>query len=407
MGFISFVPRWFGHYTTIKNIASLRPADHIAIWDFSRKPLAYQHHGIVWMSGNCVNTILVCHVWSPFTDYQEAQADSCFRISTLAEFLYERNPKHLRLVEYHTSGLRELLSSWGEVHFTKSDLPEVVLARCTLLMGLGKGEFNIRSQNCEHAAHWCKTGEQWCKQSLTKGQGDIPFEMNLSSDRVDALHAQIHEVKAEAMQEVSRIVRLSGSLVFLVVNGNQYVQVTQGKQLMVVSNIEDATKFMVSCYAKDYNCVKISFYQEDIGCYMYSRSTLSCFRDVRMKKRNCFRGTAGLKWEFTSTGNLISMTQHRRYMGVRTDNVVVDVSVRGDAARFTLAPITKPIESATDSTQTKIPMLVNTSCASSHMIDSLQNIAGSYSPRSGDLGTSNSSYFEMENPKSGLPRHSV
>ena len=141
-------------HTRVSDPKTLHPADHIAIWDVSRFPITYTHHGIVWTSGDTPETIKICHIWSPLVGYREAQADSCFRISTLEEFLSKRNPKNLRLVQYHTSGWREIVSRWGEVHLTKSDLPEVVLARCKFLMGLGKGEFDIFRQNCEHAAHW-------------------------------------------------------------------------------------------------------------------------------------------------------------------------------------------------------------------------------------------------------------
>lgn len=338
MGFISVIPRWFGKYTKIQNISSLRPSDHIAIWDFSRMPLSYQHHGIVWTSGDSIDTIQVCHIWSPLSNFQEAQADSCFRISTLREFLSNRKPRNLRLVEYHTSGLRNALSSWGEVHFTKSDSPEVVLARCKFLMGLGKGEFNIFTQNCEHAAHWCKTGEQWCKQSLTRGKGQVPFESKLSKEQVAQLHEEIAEIKGQTIRETEKILALTGSVVRVRLNGNRYLQIDNHK-VVATSNLHDAAMFRVTCYAKGYSCVKIIFFHDDSSRFMFSRSTLSCFRDVQMKTKACWRRPTGLKYEFTSTGLLMSMNQHRRYLGVRSDGRVVDVSVRGGASRFELLPI--------------------------------------------------------------------
>lgn len=277
--------------------------------------------------------------------YQEAQADSCFRISSMREFLSNRNAKYLRLVEYHTSGLRSLLSSFGEVHFTKSDSPEVVLARCEFLMGLGKGEFNIFTQNCEHAAHWCKTGEQWCKQTLTQGKGKIPFEDKLTEDQVDALNQKIDTIKELGLRETEKILDLSGSLVYLCVNQNEYLQLEENSTVRAVSTTMDkATAFQLSCYTKGYNCVKISLYHPKTNRYMYSRHTLSCFRDVRMKTKRFFRSSTGLKWEFTSTGLLVSMNQHRRYLGVRHDRTVVDVSCRGDAARFSLIAVDQPTQ---------------------------------------------------------------
>ncbi|DBA02682.1 TPA: hypothetical protein N0F65_010507 [Lagenidium giganteum] len=332
-----------GVYTKVDNVQSLRPGDHIAIWDYSRWPISYQHHGIVWASGETFADIRVCHVWSPLEGYREAQADSCFRISTLEEFLYKRSPSALRLVEYHTSGMRELLSRWGEVHLSKSDLPEVVLARCKFLLGLGGGDFNIFKQNCEHAAHWCMTGEQWCKQNLTKAPGRVPFENRLAKEDVDALYQEIEEIKNISRGVVDSVLRLHGTKVFLRVKGTHYVRVLDDGRVGVVHQGDDPTKcgrtaFRLECISKVYNCVKVSFYHEESDRHMFSRSTFSCFRDLRMKKGHWWRGTSGLQWEYSSLGFLKSMNQHRRYVGLRDDNVLIDVSIRGVAARIEFIP---------------------------------------------------------------------
>lgn len=94
---IQLIPRWFGKYTRCSDVTSLRAGDHIAIWDFSRFPFRYQHHGIVWSAGADLDTIQVCHIWSPLTNVLEAQADSSFRISSLRTFIYQRKLKYLRL----------------------------------------------------------------------------------------------------------------------------------------------------------------------------------------------------------------------------------------------------------------------------------------------------------------------
>lgn len=333
-----------GVYSRVRHVQSLRPGDHIAIWDTSRWPLSYQHHGIVWASGESFSDIKVCHVWSPLEGYQEAQADSCFRISTLEEFLYKRTVSNLRLVEYHTSGLREVLSRWGEVHLSKSDLPEVVLARCKFLLGLGKGDFNIFKQNCEHAAHWCMTGEQWCKQTLTKVPGRVPFENRLAKEDVDALEHEIEAIKAISRSVVDSVLALSGSQVYLRVQGDHYVRILPDGRVGIVHQGADPstcgrTAFRLECYSKGYNCIKVSFIDDRSSDYMFSRSTFSCFRDLRMKRGRYVRGTSGLKWEYSSAGNLKSMNQHRRYVGVRAhDNILVDVSMRSDATRFEFVP---------------------------------------------------------------------
>ncbi|CAI5728867.1 unnamed protein product [Peronospora effusa] len=330
-----------GVYTRVLNVASLRSGDHVCIWDYSRWPISYQHHGIVWVSGTTAAEIRVCHVWSPLEGFQEAQADSCARISTLEEFLDNRKPKHLRLVEYHTSGLREVLSRWGEVHLSKADLPEVVLARCKFLLGLGRGDFNLFTQNCEHAAHWCMTGEQWCKQTLTKAKGRVPFEKRLVKEDVDALVKEVEEVKANSRSIVGNVLKLSGSKVFLRIKGNYYVRVEADGTVGIVPQGYDpttcgSTAFRLECYARGYNSIRVRFFHEESGCYMFSRSTFSCFRDLQMKKPRTVRGKSGLTWEYSTLGYLRSMNQHRRYVGARDDGLLLDVSMRGDAARVEL-----------------------------------------------------------------------
>ncbi|KAL0585918.1 hypothetical protein ABG067_004452 [Albugo candida] len=333
-----------GVYTRIRNVQSLRPGDHICIWDYSRWPISYQHHGIVWCAGSNAQEIRVCHVWSPLETAREAQLDSCFRISTLEEFMYKRNPSHLRLVEYHTSGLRELLSRWGEVHLSPSDLPEVVLTRCKFLLGLGKGEFHIFRQNCEHAAYWCMTGKQWCKQNLTHGKGRIPFENSISKDEVEALEKHIDEIRKISNNVIQNVVKLSQQLVYLRVRGSYYVKILESGQLGIVHEHENdaqdcgRTAFRLTCYVKGHNSVKTSLFHEASGRCMFSRSTLSCFRDLRMKKANLCRGTTGAKWEYSSLGFLVSMNQHRRYIGIGKHNILTDVSMRGDACRIEFIP---------------------------------------------------------------------
>ncbi|TDH69983.1 hypothetical protein CCR75_000846 [Bremia lactucae] len=247
-----------GVYTRVLHVASLRPGDHVCIWDFSRWPITYQHHGIVWASGATAADMRVCHVWSPLEGFQAAQADSCFRISTLEEFMGKRKFNHLRLVEYNTSGLREILSKWGE------DISRVVLGN---------------------------------------------------------------------------ILKLSGSRVYLRVNGYFYVHVNLDGNVKIVPEGVDPTlcgrtAFRIECYARGYNSVRVRFFHQDSGCYMFSRSTFSCFRDLRMKKPMTIRGKSGLTWEYSTLGYLRSMNQHRRYVGVRDDGVLLDVSMRGDAARI-------------------------------------------------------------------------
>ncbi|KAI9913574.1 hypothetical protein PsorP6_006384 [Peronosclerospora sorghi] len=385
-----------GVYTRVHSVSSLRPGDHICIWDYSRWPFSYQHHGIVWASGDQLEDIRVCHVWSPLQGYKEAQADSCFRISTLDDFLYQRSLKDLRLVEYHTSAFRDFLSKWGEVHRGKSDLPEVVLARCKFLLGLGKGDFNIFTQNCEHAAHWCKTGHQWSKQILTKVHGRVPFENRLAKEDIDALEKEIDEIKQVSRTVVKTVLKLSGTKVYLRIDGNKYVRIMDdGLHLAVIHEGENPetcgrTAFQLECYSKQYNCVKVAFFHEESRRYMFSRSTFSCFRDLRMKKGNCLRGTSGMRWEYSSAGHLNSMNQHRRYIGVRDDGLLVDVSLRENASRFEFVPYVPPKVAATDQADSYVP-------------PDITLIKRSYNHAKSVRETRSQSMLEFEEEQRGLP----
>ncbi len=188
------------------------------------------------------------------------------------------------------------------------------------------------------------TGDQWCKQNLTRAPGRVPFENRLSTEVVDELFKEIEEIKEISTQVVENVLKLSGTMVYLRVQGNQYLKVRPGGKVEAIrQTLEDSTNiertaFRLECYSKVYNCIKVSFYHEETGCYMFSRSTFSCFRDLRMKKPYWCRGSSGMRWEYSSLGNLKSMNQHRRYVGVRDDGIMIDVSMRGDACRFEFVP---------------------------------------------------------------------
>ncbi|KAF4041791.1 Lecithin retinol acyltransferase domain-containing protein [Phytophthora infestans] len=169
-------------------VGALRPGDHIFIWDHTHWPFSYQHHGIVWASGDSVEGVRVCHVWTPLEGFQQAQNDSNFRVSTLGQFLYHRSVDDLRVVEYDDTKLFRRMA----------DRPDIVLARCRLLLGRGRGDYHPITQNCEHAARWCKTGRQWCWQTLTPGHGDIPFEDQLRKVDVLALEHQVEAIRMAA-----------------------------------------------------------------------------------------------------------------------------------------------------------------------------------------------------------------
>ena len=167
--------------TRITDVSSLCSGDHILVWDTTLFPIRYQHHGIVTAIGTCVDTIHISHIYSPLKNRREAQKDAKWTTTNLRTFLHDRKLSALRLVQYTASLKITLLVKWGEAHMRESDIPSVVLARAEWLMNQGQGQFNILRQNCEHAAFWCKTGQQWCKQTLIKRRRKTPFPTTNSS----------------------------------------------------------------------------------------------------------------------------------------------------------------------------------------------------------------------------------
>jgi hypothetical protein len=102
------------------------PGDHLKILRG-----LYAHHAI-YIGYNCV-----IHYWGR----KEDKSSSCVQISTLAEFVGNSGLRALELVEYATC------------------FPaEVVVARAR--EQVGATGWHALSNNCEHFARWCKTGEQ-------------------------------------------------------------------------------------------------------------------------------------------------------------------------------------------------------------------------------------------------------
>ncbi|OQR89151.1 hypothetical protein THRCLA_09898, partial [Thraustotheca clavata] len=190
----------------VYHVSTLQLADQICIWDVGRWPITYSHHGIVYQRGDTPETVIIAHTWSPLLNFAESQADSCFRLTTLKEFLDGRSMKYLRRVQYNSSILGDTISKLGEVHRSASDIPPVVIARCQFLLGAGKGHFNILSLNCEHVANWCKTGRLFAKQTFTSGPTAIPYERQRSiSQHLESLVSQVHKLKESYRQTLEAL----------------------------------------------------------------------------------------------------------------------------------------------------------------------------------------------------------
>lgn len=333
------MPQWKGDYAKCADISTLEPGDQIAIWDYG-KYFRYQHHGLIWKAGTTIHDIQVCHIWSPFEDRVQSQADSHFRISTLEQFLYKRPLSALRLVEYSTSKSRRVLSDLGEVHSYPSDCPEIVLARSKFLLGLGKGEFDIFTQNCEHTAHWCKTGIQYCSQDMTMAAGSIPFKKEMSVTQQKSLHVQIKAIQDSIELEMNRLVGMSGQLVYVRQKGPQkdrYLKVDdKNSQVKLVQGSDPkqvATPFRLHCTLERYDRVHISLEVESDPKFLCSHKSWNADRDIKMKKTDNKRATA-YTWEYRSTGHLVSERQHRRYCAVKKNGILEESSLRGKATKF-------------------------------------------------------------------------
>jgi hypothetical protein len=106
---------------------TLSPGDHIRVWRGS-----YYHHGIF------VGHNVVVH----FTDVRNSKAAASIRQCTVSEFASGGRIERVRYSRCLPAG--------------------DVVGRA--LGGLGRNGYNVFSNNCEHFARWCKTGQHASEQ---------------------------------------------------------------------------------------------------------------------------------------------------------------------------------------------------------------------------------------------------
>ncbi|GLE11038.1 hypothetical protein PINS_up023336 [Pythium insidiosum] len=209
----------------VQRVETLQAADHICIWDKTRWPFRYTHHGIVFTPGATADEIVIAHVWSAIDNFRESQADSSFRLTSLTEFLNARPLSDMRRVQYNSSLVADAFSKLGEVHRSRSDIPPVVLARCQFLLGLGKGHFSILSLNCEHVALWCKTGVVWSKQLFHRVNVKAPYLSNKTSSQLLApLEETLDRLRQESLEKNQQLAALAGQRVYLQVADDRFVR---------------------------------------------------------------------------------------------------------------------------------------------------------------------------------------
>lgn len=269
----------------VQNVATLRAADHICVWDKSRWPFRYTHHGVVFEEGASAEQIVIAHVWSNEPGFRASQRDSRFRLTSLAEFLNGRPVRDMRRVQYNSSLLGDALSRLGEVHRARSDPPPIVLARCRFLLGLGQGHFSIVSLNCEHVALWCKTGVVWSKQLMQKAYGRAPYVPAKDAKHALApLEATLKTLRADAQRRNEQLQALHGRRVYLRVGAAKFVKRLGDGRLYLVHNDpterdmafrQHPTTFILHVDVEAYNCVTVMFRVADVGVELITGSVSS------------------------------------------------------------------------------------------------------------------------------------
>mmetsp|Transcript_6151 Transcript_6151/g.19361 ORF Transcript_6151/g.19361 Transcript_6151/m.19361 type:complete len:561 (-) Transcript_6151:140-1822(-) len=151
----------------------------------------YDHHGIVYATDGSPAGIItrVAHVISAAGDLED-MANNTFILTGLDRFLRGSPYQAVRRMRYGATWSETVLGV--HAYPLLPDPPSVILARMQWLLrhaGRGVGRYSILGQNCEHAAHWCRTGQQWSRQSLVVQREAAPF----SAEEDPAL---VHEIAA-------------------------------------------------------------------------------------------------------------------------------------------------------------------------------------------------------------------
>uniref|UniRef100_M4BSJ7 LRAT domain-containing protein n=1 Tax=Hyaloperonospora arabidopsidis (strain Emoy2) TaxID=559515 RepID=M4BSJ7_HYAAE len=323
----------------VQTIQSLRLADHICIWDTTRWPFRYTHHGIVYTTGETTDTIFVAHVWSRKTGFRAGQADSKFQITSLREFLNKRPLPDMRRVQYNSSLVGEASSRLGEVHRTHADAPPVVLARCRFLLGLGQGHFSILSLNCEHVALWCTTGVGWSKQVLSRSETKVPFltSSTKSIQALERLEMQLQGIREAAMEKNRQLETLRGKRVYLRLKGTGKFAKRLGDELYLVQDDpsekdwafrQKPTSLRLAVRVSAYNCVRVEFqdYDKPRDVLYASSSGLKLIQRRTMQFKRWFQ------FEFGWEGELQSLRHRRWFVGAQTRNGLLCPFISRDKA---------------------------------------------------------------------------
>ncbi|GMF16207.1 unnamed protein product [Phytophthora fragariaefolia] len=326
----------------VQDVATLRPADHICIWDTSRWPFRYTHHGVVFTAAASAEDITVAHVWSRKTGLRESQADSRFQLTSLREFLNARPLRDMRRVQYNSSLVAEASSLLGEVHRAHADAPPVVLARCRFLLGLGQGHFSILSLNCEHVALWCTTGVGWSKQLLSRTETKVPFltASAKSTQALERLEQQLQAIRDDASEKNRRLEDLAGKRVYLrLKNSGKFARMFGDSLYLVADDPSEKdwafrqrpTSLRLAIRVSAYNCVRVELEDyEKPGEVLYASTT-----GLRLTRRRAMQFKRSFQFELGWDGELQSLRHRRWFVGAQTrDGLLRPFSSRDKAALF-------------------------------------------------------------------------
>ncbi|EGZ04740.1 hypothetical protein PHYSODRAFT_566761 [Phytophthora sojae] len=356
----------------VQDVATLRPADHICIWDTSRWPFRYTHHGIVFAAAESADDITVAHVWSRKSGLRESQADSRFQLTSLREFLNERPTRDMRRVQYNSSLVAEASSLLGEVHRAHADAPPVVLARCRFLLGLGQGHFSILSLNCEHVALWCTTGVGWSKQLLSRTETKVPFLTSSAkaAEALERLEVQLQAIREEAKEKNRKLEELAGKRVYLRLKDSGKFARRFGDALYLVADDpsekdwafrQRPTSLKLAVRVSAYNCVRVEFEDyEQPGEVLYASTT-----GLRLTRRRALQFKRSFQFELGWDGELQSLRHRRWFVGAQTrDGLLRPFNSRDKAALFEIvdaddmdaqSPVIEPSPSDSEDDNTESP----------------------------------------------------
>ncbi|KAF1785426.1 hypothetical protein GQ600_3343 [Phytophthora cactorum] len=234
----------------VQDVASLRPADHISIWDTSR------------CRSDTRTTASCSRLGAPRRHLHRprlSQADSKFQLTSLTEFLDGRPLPDMRRVQYNSSLVAEASSLLGEVnHRTHADAPPVVLARCRFLLGPRRG---------------------LVQTALSRTETKVPFltASTKSAQALERLQLQLLGIREVAKQRNKKLEDLTGKRVYLQLKDTGKFAKRFGEELYLKDWAfpTETPALRLGVRVQAYNCVRVEFEDyEKPGHVLYASSTL-------------------------------------------------------------------------------------------------------------------------------------